>query len=127
MEIITNALSTAQFKHEINEIITFLNAKGIADLTVMYGCACNLEQEKLYQEIPLSTEKLKLLITQSIENGVFEIGQCDLFIPSEKDGTEFLLCYEFDIHFKTTNTQWLKEMQLNWQAKGYKWYEAYNS
>jgi hypothetical protein len=124
MEIRTNILIPAQIEAEIDEFVTFLNTKGINDLTVMYGWACNLNYKELYQKIPLATEKLKQFIVQSIENGVYKIGQCDLFIQTNQDELEFVLCHEADIHFKTTNALLVQEMKSNWQAKDYQWYEV---
>ncbi|MEM7343214.1 MAG: hypothetical protein AAF485_03145 [Chloroflexota bacterium] len=119
MEIKTVILSKSQFELIIQDILIFLNEKRIKSVTTIYGWACNVEIDDLYQDIPISTDNLKQFLIENIENGVYEVGESDLFIENKETDVQFLLCHESDIHFTTKNMQLLQEVRDSWKRKGY--------
>jgi len=123
MEIITQTLTTEQIRNELGYIVDFFRAHGTEELTVRYGWSCNLPMDELWQDIATTAEGLPRLVERSIADGLYPIGDADLFIRDRPGRVEFLLCHESDVHCESTDMEIVEQVKQQWQKRGYGGYE----
>lgn len=123
MEFTTERLTSAQLEQEVDNILNFLRSKHKNDLVVSYGWGCDLEMDALYQEKRLPLSELHDFIEQSIQSGIFVLGESDLAIDSQDRKLGFILCHESDIHVTAEDSEVAKEMAAAWASRGYTCYE----
>ena len=124
MEIATEDLIPLRWAREVDHLVQFLQVAGKHDLTVSYGCGCDLEMDDLYQEVPLPLSHLREWIEQSTMSGVFTFGESILHIYSQDREISIDLGDEGDIHVTTENEELAQEVASGWMAQCITYYEA---
>ena len=103
---------------QLDVICEFCSEFAPESTVALYGWGCRLETPELWREMPTPTSALRGFIRASVERGVYELGESDLFLQDEAKSFEFLLCHESDLHFKTEVEEWLQRVESRWQAAG---------
>src|SRR5947208_13960521 len=99
MELTSGILSRDEYLRAIAGIIDFMAAAGVRDFLVAYGFGCDCPDEQLYQDLPMTLDRLQPFIAEAERLDYYRVGKDNLHV---KDGTgriEFLFCHEADIHF----------------------------
>lgn len=122
MELRTGTLTLTQMQDEVSSIASLLRRTGKHDLLVSYGWACDLDIDELYQDRPLPLSDLSGFIARSEQDGVFTLGEADLYIESADHAVQFVLCHESDVHLTTDDAAMAEEVGTGWAAKGYPYY-----
>ncbi|MGH7725612.1 MAG: hypothetical protein ACREOU_09305 [Candidatus Eiseniibacteriota bacterium] len=117
-EVRSGILTEENLRGEVDHIRDYLLARGFEDIVVMYGLACNLEMDDLYQERPLKTDALPEFVRASQQKGVFILGECDLHVDSTDMTVRFTLYHESDVHFEGSPEE-AGTLRDRWQALGY--------
>jgi len=84
-------------------------------VVVLYGWACNLDVPDLWQEMPTPTPALRAFIRASMERGVYDLGESDLYNQDPHESFRSLLCHESDIHFRSTDESLVNIVEAAWQ------------
>ena len=74
-------------------------------MIIHYGWGCNAHQDLLYQPMPVLLEAFPQFLEESIEQKIFDFGDCDLLIDSVNGELKILLCHESDIHIDGSNDE----------------------
>jgi hypothetical protein len=117
-EVRTEPLPVEQLRGNIPDIISFLLSLGYERVTVTYGFGCNLPIDRLWKPVETHTGQLSAYIERSEQEGVFQLGRCDLHIEDAQNTLEFRLCHESDIHFASTDRTLVEQAIALWQKRG---------
>jgi len=85
---------------------------------VSYGWGCRLEIDDLWQGRPVPTTGLRAFIRESIERGVFPLGDGDLFIEAPSKLFRFQICHESDLHFRSEEPLLVDDVRSRWASAG---------
>jgi len=120
-EIRCRPLETAELESELCFIRDYLTKAGGISLDVMYGWACNLEQDELYKIHPIRVDQFLDFISDSRAKGVFGLGKSDMHIEMPDRNIRLVLCHESDIHFQGPKEE-ADKFHSRWEAKGFRPY-----
>ena len=95
----------------------FLNSS--SKVSVMYGVACKTDNDRLWVPFDIVTATLPEWIERSIQDGVYEPGNSDIFI-FDKDRLTVRLCHEADIHIETSFASIIQMCAHRWLVKRYR-------
>ena len=124
-EIRCRPLDTAELESELGFIRDYLTKAGGISLDVMYGWACNLEQDELYKSHPIRVDQLLDFISESRAKGVFGLGESDMHIELPDGNIRIDLCHESDIHFRGPKEE-AEKIHSRWEVKGFRPYVVEN-
>ncbi len=83
----------------------------------MYGWACNLDFDVLWKPKDIAVANLYDWIKRSIQDGVYEPGQSDIFIEA-RELLKVKLCHEADIHIATETAAIIEKCASRWLRQG---------
>ena len=88
-------------------------------VSVMYGVACNVDNDRLWAPFDVVTATLPEWIERSIQDGIYEPGNSDIFIL-DKNRLTVRLCHEADIHIETSFASIVQMCAHRWLGKRYR-------
>ena len=113
----TDTLDIEEIWGEIKAIASFFSLKGIREVEVSYGFSCNTS--RIYEPISVPVDNLDAFIKCSIDQGIYQPGQCELHIEGGEPPMLFVLCHAGDIHFESEAASAKDEIEQRWSEKGY--------
>ncbi len=96
-----------------------MRAAGIRDVVVAYGFGCDCPDEQLYQDVPMTLDRLLPFIAESESADFYRVGKDNLHVKTSTGQAEFLFCHESDIHFITEDSALLERLRDAWLGEGY--------
>jgi hypothetical protein len=117
-EITCGPISESAVEDEISFICSLFRDACPGEVSVMYGWACNVKIDALWEPKCIAVVDLSSWILGSIQNGIYEPGSSDLFIE-DRERLKVLLCHEADIHITTKIKVIIERCASRWLQKGY--------
>jgi hypothetical protein len=118
-ELVTpQQLSGVELRELSKKIPDLFGSWGETSVRVMYGWACNLPIDELWKPRAIQLSALSDFIHNSERDGVFVVGESDLFIFDDQETTYFQLCHERDMHFVTADQRRLESVIESWKRSG---------
>ena len=124
VELSTKPLELPVLAQQLDSIVELCARFSPESVVVLYGWACNLDVPDLWQEMPTPTSALRAFIRESMERGVYDLGESDMYIQDPDEIFQFLLCHESDIHFRSTDQALLNIVKAAWQDAGLEPFES---
>lgn len=118
MELRTKPLELPVLAEQLDSIVELCARFSPETVVVLYGWACNLDTPDLWQEMRTPTAALRALIRTSMERGVYDLGESDLYIQDAGESFRFLLCHESDIHFRSLDESMINIVEAAWRGAG---------
>ncbi len=118
MELRTKTLDLPVLAKQLDSIVELCARFSPETVVVLYGWACNLDTPDLWQKMPTPTAALRTFIRASMERGVYDLGESDLYIQDTDESFRFLLCHESDIHFRSLDQTLVDIVEAAWQDAG---------
>ncbi len=113
------SISESAMVDEIPFVCSLFLDGGSVEVSVMYGWGCNLEFDVLWKPKNIATANLYDWITTSLQCGVYEPGNSDIFIE-DRELLKTKLCHEADIHITTEAATIIEKCALRWLPRGYR-------
>ena len=118
IEIVCGPISRSQVLEEVPFICSLFADDG-SQVEVMYGCACNTDDNLLWTPREIAAATLPEWIERSMREGIYEPGESDIFI-FDKDRLTAHLCHEGDIHLRTSGAAIVEKCASRWLGRGYR-------
>lgn len=118
MGLRTDTLNTEAIWGEIKAIAKFFQNKGIREVSISYGFACNTTE--IYIPIKIPVAEILAFVQRSIREGIYQVGQGELHIQGGDPPMLFVLCHAGDIHFESDADSVSSEVERVWSDKGYR-------
>jgi len=112
----TNTLTNDELWGEIEAIASFFNEKGVREVAISYGLACNTSE--IYMPIIIPVQEILSFVQRSICEGIYKLGKGELHIQGGDPPMLFVLCHAGDIHFESEEDSANKEIERRWGEKG---------
>ncbi len=118
-EITCGPISESEMVDEFVFVCSLFLDSGSVEVSVMYGWACNLDFDALWKRKDIAVANLYDWIQSSIQLGIYEPGQADIFL---EDGEilQIKLCHEADIHITAESAAIIEKCASRWLRKGYR-------
>jgi len=117
-EIVTNPLTLQQLETSVPEVVNLLLALG-TQVNVVYGYACNLPIDELWQAMQMDLSHLKDFIAKSRKDEILALGASDLHVNDLEKRWSFKICHESDLHFVTSDRMLLEQVAALWSHRGF--------
>jgi hypothetical protein len=118
MTIGTASLTPEATWSEIDALILFLGSLGVKEVGVTYGWGCNAEEIEQPVSVPLAG--LLALLAKNIAQGVYHLGDDNLYIGSDNPVLKITLCQDADIHFEAEETHLEVRVRQEWEGRGHR-------
>lgn len=92
---------------------------GSDHIVVMYSVGCEIDDIQRDKEFSIPTARLSNWISDSIEQGIYTPGECDIVIY-DRDRLRVRLCHESDIHIETVSPAIIGECVARWLELGHR-------
>jgi hypothetical protein len=122
MTIGTAPLTTEATWREIDAIINFLAALGIEQVAITYGWGCKADGVNQPVIVPLT--RLTELLHNNIAQGIYHLGEDNLYIGADQPTLTFTLCHDADIHFEAADKSLETRLREEWQTRGHLVWQA---
>ena len=116
MEIATQQLTLEQLRGELRRFSAWLGERGVPSANVLYGWGCE-ESDIQYEAIPVATSDIEEYLERGRQAGFFNYGDADVLITA--DNSEFCLCHEADVHFKSEDRDLVEAVKAQWLSAGW--------
>lgn len=116
-EIACGPISESAVMEEIPFVCCLFADGGAAQVSVMFGVAC--ETDQLWSPLEIPTLTLSDWIQQTIREGIYYPGKSDLYIY-DSDRLSVHLCHEADIHLHTQSAAIVQKCATRWLGKRYR-------
>ena len=116
-EVRTESLAGSQLQDGVLEIVGLLRSWALDRVDLSYGWGCNLPMDKLWRPQQIDAAQLGAFVEQSVAEGTFRFGQCDLHIEDLRRTLKFTICHESDIHFESAARELVDEIVSRWLVR----------
>ena len=116
MTIGTAPLTPEATWQEIHALVIFLAEQGIDQVAITYGWGCTAGDVQQPIVVPLAA--LVGFLHKSIAQGIYHLGEDNLYIESGDPYIKITLCHEADIHFEAANTVLEARQRAAWESRG---------
>lgn len=115
MTIGTAPLTPKATWQEIDALVAFLATLGISEVTVTYGWGCKLPADTPTVTLPLV--QLAALLQNNIAQGIYTLGENNLYIGARDPVLKITLCHDADLHFDADATLEAR-LHSDWETRG---------
>lgn len=118
MTIGTAPLTPEATWREIDALVTFLTSLGVTQVTITYGWGCHAEGMEQSTIVPLS--ELVVFLQQTIAQGIYHLGEDNLYISADDPTLTITLCHDQDIHFEAASKSLEARLRGEWESRGHR-------
>lgn len=101
---------------ELDALVGFLAALGVTEVAITYGWGCTPFGDERTPTIPLA--QLIQLLQNNIAQGIYHLGEDNLFIGASNPAQKITLCHDADIHFDA-DPNLEARLRGEWEARGH--------
>ena len=117
MTIGTAPLTVEATWHELRALAEFLAMLGIEHVTINYGWGCQPVGGDQSVTTPLA--QLLEVLQNNIAQGIYHLGDDNLYISTSNPTLKITLCHDADIHFDA-NPALEARLRAEWQGRGHR-------